>query len=450
MKIFDKNLKKNTKKVNLNTKLTILLKMKYLPAFSREWKNTIYNFNKNNLKNLPSNNININNLIKDYFNLFFKNHKYLGITKFIRTRKRRNLLKKIYASNVDIKHTNDKAKITLYIINKERKALKAKYYGLYKKLTFTLFKNYTFLYNLYLKNVFFFLDNKQSIYNEYFFAKDYINKKNYIQYKFEYLNIFIKLNNIALEKIWFILMKNISFKYFKYLRKYSLLYSLNQFKINKSTMLSKLTFFLEKFLGKKLEYNIVNLKSITYHPDIFTSVLALKVKKDKTKPNLRIFSVLNKANIPMVNTNYEKCRIRVQDKFDIFRNKYKDLKIISYIKYKNFPKLLDKIYKSSTIISSKKFISKKKIHKLIFDSIKYKNLNGIRLEVSGRLTKRYRADKAIKQFNWKGGLKNIHSSFQGLNSVLFRGNTGSNISYSLSKSKRRIGSFAVKGWISAK
>jgi hypothetical protein len=51
---------------------------------------------------------------------------------------------------------------------------------------------------------------------------------------------------------------------------------------------------------------------------------------------------------------------------------------------------------------------------------------------------------------WKGGLKNIDSSYQGLSSVLFKGNTNSNVSYSLSTTKRRIGAFAVKGWIGAK
>jgi hypothetical protein len=33
---------------------------------------------------------------------------------------------------------------------------------------------------------------------------------------------------------------------------------------------------------------------------------------------------------------------------------------------------------------------------------------------------------------------------------MFKGHTGSNLTYSISKSKRRIGSFAVKGWISGK
>jgi hypothetical protein len=33
---------------------------------------------------------------------------------------------------------------------------------------------------------------------------------------------------------------------------------------------------------------------------------------------------------------------------------------------------------------------------------------------------------------------------------LFRGNSKSNVTYSITKSKRRIGAFAVKGWIGGK
>jgi hypothetical protein len=85
------------------------------------------------------------------------------------------------------------------------------------------------------------------------------------------------------------------------------------------------------------------------------------------------------------------------------------------------------------------------IYNIIYNSIKYKNMSGIQIEVKGRLTKRYRADRSVFTLKRKGGLKNIDSSFKGLSSVLFRGNTTSNTSYSFSKSKRRVGAFAVKG-----
>lgn len=443
MKIFNENLKKNLKKVGMNIKINDVHKMKYLPAFSKEWKNIIYSFNKNNLKNLPSNNVNINNIIKGYFNLFFKNRFFLGKTKFVNLRKRRNFLKRIYTSNPDIKFTSNKAKITLYTINKEEKVLKRKYYKLYKIYTRSILRKYAFLYNSYIKNINIFLNKKYNVYNQYFFIKSFINKKKYINYKLNYLNTFLKLNNLTLKKLWIKLIKTQSKKYYRRIRKYSLLYSLNQLKFNKSKMLAKLTFLLEKLIGKKLEYNIINLKSITFHPEIFTDILALKIKKIRKSPRWVMSSLINKVKIPKKNTIQERSKAQKSDKIDLFRNKYRNLNIISHLNQSNLNNLLNNVYK----IESQE---QKEISNSIFNNIEYKRITGIRLEVAGRLTKRYRADRAIKALKWKGGLKNIDSSFRGLSAVYFKGNCPSNVSYSWSKSKRRIGSFAVKGWISGK
>lgn len=91
-----------------------------------------------------------------------------------------------------------------------------------------------------------------------------------------------------------------------------------------------------------------------------------------------------------------------------------------------------------------------KIYEIIFHSINYKNLGGIRLEAKGRLTKRNRADRATYKLKWKGGLKNIDSSYKGISTVNMRGFSESNLEYSIFTSKRRVGAFAVKGWISGK
>lgn len=449
MKIFNNNLKKNTRTVGLNPKLTMINNMKYLPAYSKEWKNIIYSFNKNNMKNLSANTVNINKIIKSYFNLFFKNRKFLGRTKFVYLKKRRNFLRRIFVSDANIKYTNDKAKITLYTVNKEKEALKRKYHKLNLKITYKLFENFALLYNQHIKRIHSILSKKYKLYHQYFFVRHFINKSKYLQYTFKYLNTFIKLDHLMAKKMWNILIKKRSGKYFNYLRKYNLLYSLNQFKFNKIKLLSKLTYLLEQIIGKKIQYNIVNLKSITHHPDIFTNILALKVKKDRFNPGRRMQSVLNKACILKKNRIEERSQTRAADKIDIFRNKYKDLKIISHMENKDLSKLLNNIvrrtYKKKNIINENR-----KIDSLIFNSIGYKHLNGIKLKVSGRLTKRYRADRAIQVLKWKGGLKNIDTSFKRLSTVSFRGNTNPNISYSWSKSKRRIGSFAVKGWIAGK
>jgi len=73
------------------------------------------------MKNLPVYDININTLIRGYFDLYFNN-------KIIRTKFKPSLIKrlslnKIYVSKPEIKHTNFKAIITIYTYNREKKSL---------------------------------------------------------------------------------------------------------------------------------------------------------------------------------------------------------------------------------------------------------------------------------------------------------------------------------------
>jgi hypothetical protein len=460
MKIFNNNLNKNPKSILLRSKLNLVGKTKYLPSFSKEWRNIIYSFNKNNLKNIPANDVNVNKIVQSYFDLFFKN-KFIG-TKRVQLLKRRKFLRRIYVSNVEIKHTNNKAKITLYTINREKKILKEKYMKLYKKISFKLFKDYIYLYKNHINNINSFLSGTNSsalaktleIKNEYFFEGDLIRKKNYLNHKWNYLQIFLKLNNLLLRKTWSLLIKNQSKNYIHLLRRYNLLYSLNQFKFNKLILLPKLSNLLSKIIGKKVEYNIVNLKSISYNTDLFTKILALKIKKIKQGHVRRMLAVINKAYLPKVNTIQERTKIQTWDNIDEFQNKYKDLNILSNLvvsskeasaKNENISELLTTVYNDSSASASSN-----NIHNLVYNSIGYKNMRGIKIEVKGRLTKRYRADRSVYSLKRKGGLKNISSSFQGLSSVLFRGNTNSNVSYSWAKSKRRVGAFAVKGWIAGK
>jgi hypothetical protein len=109
------------------------------------------------------------------------------------------------------------------------------------------------------------------------------------------------------------------------LRKYELLYSLNQLKFNKLTLLNKLSLLLNKILGKKIEYNIINLKSIIFNSDLFTQALSLKFKKRKSfnyKKN--ILSILGRVNFPDTNITHS-------EDGNYILNKYKDGKILSYL-----------------------------------------------------------------------------------------------------------------------
>jgi hypothetical protein len=449
MKIFNNNLNNNPKTIALRKKVGDIGKIKYLPSFSKEWKNTIYSYNKNMLKNIPSNDVNINKIIQSYFNLYFKDHKYVGSRKFILLRRRRTFLRKIYVSNAEIKHTNNKAIITLFTVNREKKILKKKYLKINKKISQNLIRRYLLLYKNNVSNIYDIINNHK---DEYKFLSvnggNKMTKKGFLNYRLEYLNKFIKLKDLYLRKIWSVIISKYWRTHLKLLRKYDLMYSLNQYKFNNLTFLPKLSNILNKIIGKKIEYNIINLKSIAYNTDLFTNALALKLKKTRMNYIKSMFSILNRAYLPKINTIKERTLVKGQKNIDLYLDKYKDLNIISNLNNINLDKLLNNI--NNTTNTDKNDTENKKIHNLIYNSIGYKNMGGIRLEVKGRLTKRYRADRSVYSLKWKGGLKNVDSSFKRLSSVLFRGNSKSNTTYTLSQSKRRIGAFAVKGWISGK
>ena len=114
-------------------------------------------------------------------------------------------------------------------------------------------------------------------------------------------------------------------------------------------------------------------------------------------------------------------------------------------------KLLNNVYNKTSLESKLVFLSSGSennenlnIRDIILDNIKYKNMGGAKLIVKGRLTKRYRADRAVYKMKWKGGLKNIDSAFKGLSTVQYLGYQDSNVTKSSSVSKRRIGSFGVR------
>jgi len=65
--------------------------------------------------------IKINFLIRSFFNLQF-NHKFL-LKKYTSYRKRLKSFNKIFASKAEVKHTNNKAILTVYVYNREKISL---------------------------------------------------------------------------------------------------------------------------------------------------------------------------------------------------------------------------------------------------------------------------------------------------------------------------------------
>jgi hypothetical protein len=435
--IFNENINKNTKLVPLNKRKNFLGEVKYFPANSKEWKNNVYFFNVQNIKNFPAYDLNINKLIKGYFNIYFNNH--IIISKYKSSRFHRLSFNRIFVSKGEVKHTNSKAIITIYTYNRERISLLKRI----KKLVEAEFiKTKGFAVSFFLRKILL------------FFFK---GKKIYKNLNIDFYQKAIKL--IFYEKLVII-------------RRYILKLNLNKFK-SEEKFLHRLAKLISKFYKKKIEFNIVNLKSIVLNADLFTEILTLKLKKKNFNVLKTMNIILRKVNLLKINKLKERSRIIKTINFNLLENKYKNpnlnfiledkvllnMNLMSNIKEnsiateavkntnKNFDEFFHKLYDSSLVNNSESAVTLKDA---LLKKIKYKILGGIRLEVKGRLTKRYRADRALFKVKWKGGLKNIDSSFRGLSSVKYRGFVNSNVQYSILASKRRIGSFAVKGWISGR
>jgi hypothetical protein len=178
------------------------------------------------------------------------------------------------------------------------------------------------------------------------------------------------------------------------LRKYKLRLSLNKYKFEEK-LLYKLKNFIIKFFNKKVEFNIVNIRSVIFHSDFFTKIVTSKISKKKAKIIAIMDTILNKVVLPKVNRIIEKSLEK--KKLNFIENKYKYLNISFVLKNNNLSELLNKLYYNIILDYNNNNLNKDyfKIYEIIFNSINYKNIGGIRLEAKGRLTKRYRADRAV-------------------------------------------------------
>lgn len=103
---------------------------KHYPAANKEWINSSYSYNANFIKSLPIADTMTNKIIRSYFSLspLYKNKK----SKRVEIRFKRLSLNKILLGKSEIKHTNDKVIITLYVYNRNKKFLIQKLKNIYK------------------------------------------------------------------------------------------------------------------------------------------------------------------------------------------------------------------------------------------------------------------------------------------------------------------------------
>jgi len=138
LNIIKSKLNTSYKKRSNNKNIAIGYK-NFVPAI-RDWKNSIYVYNKNTLSLIPLASNYIMKLIKGYFTL-----SNLKLERKLRKEKlRRRSIKlstnKIFLSDGEFKHTNDKVIITLYLYNRQKYnylyKLKKRYVKLFVKARF--------------------------------------------------------------------------------------------------------------------------------------------------------------------------------------------------------------------------------------------------------------------------------------------------------------------------
>ena len=389
----------------INNKIDEQRKPRHYPSSVRDWNNSIYLYNKNNLSLIPSISVKANKIIKGYFNLFNKDIEKNIRTKRLLLRFRKLSSNRIYLSKAEFKHSNNNVLINIYLFNRQKHSYLLKLKNIYLRNFFTK-KNKT---NLKLIKMFKLINTK------YLSCIKKINKDKYLlikaldiveknkKYKINTLKnlshygmyVYKKLSRLTLRKLRL---------YFYYKQ----LIFINKSKLNYNYLLL-LKKNLEELYNKNVEFNLINLKRFYLNSDILSESVKLKITKNKNK----LRKILNKLKI--------KIKIYKKKIFLGFNNKAQQY-----------------------IIKSPSLLRKKIINKL-----KYRHVTGFRLEAKGRLSRRFTASRSVHKVKYNGNLLNIDSSFRKISCVILKGNLRSNLQYTKVESKTRIGTYGLKSWVSS-
>jgi hypothetical protein len=422
---------------------------KHFPSSTREWNNSIYVYNKNALNLIPITSLYVTKIIKSYFSLInFKIERKLR-TRKLPTRFRKLSSNRIFIGNNEFKHTNNKVLINLYLFNREKNNylafLKKRFIRFFnlkkynaKKRILRKYKNHNIKkYDLRKNNIRNFNNkNYKNLSTKLNFLKSMSSLlfKDYEKKKYSIISIFKKVieKHLVIQKDKVIWKKNYFIPqiyfwtfYKKFVKKslkklqlyfyYRQLININRSKFN-YTYLQYLKKYLQTIYNKNIEFNLINLKRFYINSDILSESIRLKITKNRR----RILRHLNKL----------KNKVRIQKKSTL---------------------LFEPIYDNNILAVNNSINSQENItvmYKNIFNSLKYRDVTGFRLEAKGRLGRRHTASRTVFKVKYKGNLLNIDSSHKGLSTVLLKGNLDSNLQYTKLKSKTRIGSFGLKGWVS--
>lgn len=254
------------------------------------------------------------------------------------------------------------------------------------------------------------------------------------------------------------------------------LMAFNNYKF-KEIYLQPLSKVLGKVLKKRVNFNFINLKYVYLNSYIFTTSIATKVRNKKNKlvrilkKSLLMFELPPIDRLTIYNQMYNKQKKLQNIKITYTQSDdHKPLvfnRDVSSVRTNLIDDNVDNTIKSNILDS---FVKGGKLQnfeqskynynsyhnnnsKYLLNAImlntKNKNVSGIRLEASGRLTRRNTAARSVSKLRYIGNIRNMDSSYKGLSCVLLKGYEKSNLQYSNVVSKLRIGSYSVKGWVNS-
>ena len=245
---------------------------------------------------------------------------------------------------------------------------------------------------------------------------------------------------------------------------------INSLKFKHPLLVSKIKSLVRNLYGKKVAFNVVELKKMHLSSDIFTQAVALKLKNRNNKLFRVLKSSLSKVNLPNVSRLSEKYSKFIKE--DYIANKIRNSSLSAMFDNKPLNKTLNITFDNNTNDSLNNLLlgffpsadileetiknrsSEVKlpisINDYVLKNLKHLKLGGVRVEAKGRLTRRFKAQRSVFKMKYKGGLKNVDSSFKGLSAVMLRGIVKSNVQYSLTSSKNRVGAYGIKGWVGNK
>ena len=455
LNVFNTRLKKDkTQKVKLENNYNYIGRPRHYPPANKEWFNSIYVYNNNTIKLLPTIDKVTLKLVKSYFNFYSRKLEKKIKSRRLRIRGRRLSTNRILISRAELKHTSDKVVVTIYVYNRQKEYYFNKIIRiatidnlLPNKIKIKIIKKKS------LKIISRVKKQKKIVWNTLgLFSLKKIKALNnkFKNYETSYMKHYVA-RSLRKEMLLIYLLQLVSFNESKFEKRYLL----------------PLTSLVKKVYNKKVEFNLVNLKYLYLNSYIFSETLVTKLRNR----NNRLLRVLRTSllmfKLPSIDRSalYEEIYNR--------KRKLQNLKVdnttdnLISLKSNTKSQFSDLLERSLLNTDPKDSIYKLKDFKLyrpldlvycnyplflvntILKSIRNKTVSGIRLEVAGRLTRRNTAARSLFKLRYKGNIKNMDSSYKGLSAVLLRGYAKSNLQYTKLKSRIRIGSFGLKGWVSS-